>query len=430
MNREILRLAIPNIISNVSVPLLSTVDTALMGHLSPRHLGAVGIGSMIFNFIYWNFGFLRMGTTGLTAQALGAEDKSEISQTLGRSVAVGFGLALLLLLTQIPLEWISLRLMQVEDDLATLVSIYFRIRIWAAPASLLIYVLVGWFFGMQNAVYPLLLTIVVNLVNIALSFFFILRLDMGIEGVAWGTVIAQYAGVVLGALLLFAKYPQYLQAISRHVYREVSALRKFFVVNRDLFIRTLCLTLAFAFFYSQSSAEGVVILAVNVVLLQMVNWISYAIDGFAYAAESMVGKYRGAGSKQNVNRTIKLSMAWGLGLASLFSVIYGLFGMEIFSLFTSEIELYTSASPFMWYLVLFPLAGFICYIWDGIYIGLTATITMRNAMLLSLALFLLVQYLLHDPLGNHGLWIALLVFNLFRGVVQSLLYWIYGWQIR
>ncbi|MDH3650752.1 MAG: MATE family efflux transporter [Saprospiraceae bacterium] len=430
MNREILRLAIPNIISNVSVPLLSTVDTALMGHLSPRHLGAVGIGSMVFNFIYWNFGFLRMGTTGLTAQAFGAGDTSEISQTLGRSIGVGMTLALILLLIQIPLEWLSLMLLQVDDNLMDLVSKYYRIRIWAAPATLVSYVLMGWFFGMQNALYPLYLTVIVNLVNIGLSFLLILTFGMGIEGVAWGTVIAQYAGVLVGVLLLLQRYPSHVRAINTHVYKELEALKKFFIINRDLFIRTLCLTFAFAYFYSESSASGVTILAVNVVLLQMVNWMSYGIDGFAFAAESMVGKYKGAQSKRDLDRTIRYAMLWGFGFAAIFSIIYGIFGVDIFRLFTTDPTLLSAGKPFLLYMIIFPLAGFICYIWDGIYIGLTASITMRNAMLVSLAIFLILQALLKESYGNHGLWIALLAFLLIRGVIQSVLYRLYGWQIR
>jgi MATE family multidrug resistance protein len=429
MNKEILRLAIPNIISNVSVPLLSTVDTALMGHLSAIHLGAVGVASMIFNFIYWNFGFLRMGTTGMTAQAFGKKSHQEISHTLGRALMVSLGLAFILLIFQIPFEWISIHLMQVEADQIELVSTYFRIRIWAAPATLASYALLGWFFGMQNAIIPLYITILVNLINIGLSFLFIIHFGMGVDGVAWSTVIAQYGGLALAIWFLFRKYRTYLQAFNRNIYRELSALKRFFTINRDIFIRTLGLTLAFAFFFSQSAAAGTAILALNVILLQFVNWMSYGIDGFAFAAESMVGKYKGANSIKGVQHTIRISMAWGLGLAVLFSLIYGFFSIPLLKIFTDDPLILRESKPFLIYMVLFPVAGFLCYIWDGIYIGLTASKTMRNAMILSFIIFLGCYYLISARYGNHGLWIALLVFLLGRGLIQSILYRIYGWNL-
>jgi len=413
----------------VSVPLLSTVDTALMGHLSEAHLGAVGIGSMIFNFVYWNFGFLRMGTTGLTAQAHGAKNQSGSSHTLGRSLMVATGLSLLLLLAQFPLEWLSLRLLQVDHSLDDLVHTYFSIRIWAAPATLALYVIFGWFFGMQNALYPLYLTIAINLCNIGLSFLFIIHYDMGMAGVALGTVIAQYLGLIGGILLLLYKYAQYVGMFSAAIFREWTEIKRFFIVNSDLFLRTLCLTFVFAFFYSQSSAAGTTILAVNVVLLQLTNWVSYGIDGFAFAAEALVGKHRGAERKDKVSLTIRYSMYWGLGLAMLFSLIIGLLGKSIFHLFTNQPEVITAGLPFLWYMILFPMMGFLSYIWDGIYIGLTATQTMRNAMFLSLAMFLGIHYLLKPLYGNDGLWMALLLFMLIRGVIQSLYYRRYGWSL-
>ncbi|MCB0682028.1 MAG: MATE family efflux transporter, partial [Saprospiraceae bacterium] len=274
MNREILRLAIPNIISNISVPLLSTVDTALMGRLSELHIGAVGIGAMIFNFIYWNFGFLRMGTTGITAQAFGKADVPAQVHTLGRAALVVFTLAALLLLLQIPIGYASFQLMNVNPSQYALVEEYFFIRIWAAPASLGLYAMIGWFFGMQNAIYPLILTVFINLINIGLSYFFVYHLGWEVRGVALGTVIAQYAGLTLALLLFFGKYRSLLQAFRREALIKWGEFRRFLLINRDIFLRTLSLTFAFAFFYSQSSAEGAMILAVNTILMQFLNWMS------------------------------------------------------------------------------------------------------------------------------------------------------------
>ncbi len=401
-----------------------------MGHLSAAHLGAVGIGAMILNFIYWNFGFLRMGTTGLTAQAHGAEDSVAASHSLGRSLLVAMGLSLILLLAQLPLEWLGIRLLQVDDSLEGLVSTYFSIRIWAAPATLALYVLFGWFFGMQNAFYPLYLTIGINVCNIGLSLLFIRYFDMGIAGVAWGTVIAQYLGLLGGVGLLFHSYADYIWRFTHAMYQEMEAMKRFFSVNADLFFRTLCLTFVFAFFYSQSSAAGTTILAVNVVLLQLTNWVSYGIDGFAFAAEALVGKYRGAERRPKVSLTIQYCMYWGFGLASLFSILIWLFGRPIFLLFTNQADVVIASTPYLWYLVVYPLAGFLSYIWDGIYIGLTATRTMRNAMIMSLLIFLGLHYLLKAPYGNHGLWWALLIFMLVRGVIQTLYYRGRGWALR
>ncbi len=430
MNKEILRLAIPNILSNVSVPLLSTVDTALMGHLSASLLGAVGLGGMIFNLIYWNFGFLRMGTTGMTAQAYGRQDKEEIANLLVRSLIIALGIGFVLLLLQNPFEGMGMWFFKVDGDQISYVATYFNIRIWAAPATLALYVLFGWLFGMQNALYPLILTIVINGINIVLSIVFIQYYGMEIEGVAWGTVIAQYVGLILAVVLILLKYGVQLRQLSEKLYRDTQTIRAFFNVNKDLFIRTLCLTFAFAFFYRQSSAQGAILLAVNVILLQLIHWMSYAIDGFAYAAESLVGKYKGAEDHDQGNKAIRYIMIWGLGSALMFSVIYALWSEPIFRLFTDQEGIVDAARPYLWYMIAFPLAGFICYIWDGIFIGLTASVTMRNTMLFSLVLYLSIYFLLYPIWGVHGLWVALLLFLIFRGGIQSVYFRRYGWEIR
>ncbi|MEO0726223.1 MAG: MATE family efflux transporter, partial [Bacteroidota bacterium] len=279
MNKEILRLAIPNILSNISVPLLSSFDTALMGRLSADHLGAVGLGSMIFNFVYWNFGFLRMGSTGMTAQAYGRENRAEMGTVLGQAALVAVSLALLLLILQSPLLQASQSLLKVSADQQPLVGTYFSIRIWAAPAALGMYALMGWYFGMQNAIYPLILTIVINVVNMLISYLLVWHYEWGIAGVAWGTVIAQYVGVLVGIVLLLKQYSWIRDSIQSKVLLQWEALVRFLRINGDIFLRTLCLTLAFAFFYRQSAGLGDLILATNVILLQYVNWMSYGVDG-------------------------------------------------------------------------------------------------------------------------------------------------------
>ncbi len=427
MNKEILRLAIPNIISNVSVPLLSTVDTALMGRLSETHIGAVGIGAMIFNFIYWNFGFLRMGTTGMTAQAFGRNDRSAIILTLGRAFLVVLALAFLVIVFQYPLGEVSFSLMNISGSQLDLVREYFQIRIWAAPATLGLYAMMGWFFGMQNATYPLILTIVINVVNIIFSYLFIQNYGMEVDGVAWGTVIAQYVGIVLAFFLFYKKYSHYVDAYQRAALLELEALKGFLQVNKDIFIRTFCLTFAFGFFYSQSSKGGEMVLAVNVILLQFLNWMSYGVDGFAYASESLVGKYHGANNVQKLKQTINLNFAWGMGLGVLFSLMYWIFGVSILRLFTDQPDVIQQTIPFLYWMIILPILSTPCYIWDGIYIGLTASKAMRDTMLIAIALYLLTFYLVPSSWGNHGLWLVLVLFLLARGVIQT--FW-YQWKLK
>ena len=424
MNKEILKLAIPNIISNISVPLLSTVDTALMGRLSALHIGAVGIGSMIFNFIYWNFGFLRMGTTGLTAQAFGKKDEEEAMLVLGRACFLVLVLAILLLTFQVPISQAVFYLMGLSNEQELLVAKYFFIRIWAAPATLLAYAFLGWFFGMQNAIYPMILVIAVNLINIGLSFYFVHYQGLDIEGVAYGTVFAQYFGVFLGLLLFFYKHRNLFKYLKQEAILRWNKFLSFLQLNSDIFLRTILLTSAFAFFYSQSAKGGELILAVNVILLQFLNWMSYGVDGFAFASESLVGKYSGAGNKGKTLTAIRISFVWGLTLAAFFSLIFGLFGTPLTEIFTDQTTVIQAAQPFLFWMILFPILSTPCYIWDGIFIGLTASKSMRNSMLIAFAIYL-IAFLSLQSYGNHGLLLAFLIFMITRGIIQ----WMYfGWK--
>ncbi len=423
MNKEILRLAIPNILSNISVPLLSTVDTILMGKISPLHLGAVGLGAMIFNFIYWNFGFLRMGTTGITAQAYGEQNPQEQMATFGRAFLISILIAILVLLIHTPLLHLGNQLLNVSASQEPLVNTYFNVRIWAAPATLALYALMGWFFGMQNAIYPLILTIFINAVNIIGNLVFIYYFEMEVDGIAWATVIAQYSGLILGFILFYVKYKYLVREMSIKALTQINKLKSFLLINRDIFIRTLCLTFAFGFFYSQSSSGGETILAINVILLQFLNWMSYGVDGFAFASESLVGKYKGAQDGKNLNLSIRYSLVWGMALALLFSFLYLVFGNQLVALFseTDDPHLVEAAAPYLFWMVLFPILATPSYIWDGIFIGLTASSAMRNTMLLAFIGYLGFHYWLFPIYGNQGLWGAFLIFMVLRGGIQ------WGW---
>ncbi len=418
MNKEILRLAIPNILSNISVPLLSSVDTALMGRMdSAAYIGAVGLGSMIFNFVYWSFGFLRMGTTGLTAQAYGEKDDAKIINTFGRAALFGLGSALLLVLFQYPIGEACIYLSGASGETEDLVRQYFYIRIWAAPATLTAFAILGWFFGMQNAIYPLILTMFINVVNIVANIICINYLGMDVDGVAWGTVIAQYSGIFLAAALIYFKYKNLLPEWDLQKIFDWGKMKAFLQLNMDIFIRTFFLIFAFGFFYNRSAAEGVMMLAVNQVYMQYINWMSYAVDGFAYASESLIGKYKGAKDNIALKKAIRLTFLWGMGGAVFFTILYGLGGSYLLRIFTDQEAVIQAAMPFLIWMIVFPIIATPCYIWDGIYIGLTASKAMRNTMFIAFGVYIL-GYFVFLPFGNHGLWAALLIYMGARGLVQ------------
>ena len=422
MNKEILRLALPNIISNISVPLISSVDTILMGSLSGLHIGAVGIGSMIFNFVYWNFGFLRMGTTGITAQAYGQEDNSSIVNTLGRALLIAGILATLILLLQKPFEQIALIAMNVSVEQADLVKTYFYIRIWGAPAALGMYAMLGWFFGMQNSLYPLLLTILINVVNIVLSWYLVAYQGLEAAGVAYGTVAAQYIGFLAAIGLFYYKYAYLIADFKREVLLKSEELKKFLRINRDIFLRTVALTLTFSFFYSQSSEEGELILAANTILMQFFNWMAYGVDGFAFAAESLVGKYKGKSDEEGTRRAVNYSYVWGMGFATLYAVGFFIFGKQLLHLFTDQNDVIQTAIPYLLWIVGIPIIATPSFIWDGIFVGLTASASMRNSMILATVGFFAAFYWLEPIYGNHGLWAAMYIYMLLRGLVQQIMY--------
>ncbi|MEO0728022.1 MAG: MATE family efflux transporter, partial [Bacteroidota bacterium] len=280
-----------------------------------------------------------------------------------------------------------------------------------------------WYFGMQNAIYPLILTIVINVVNMLVSYLLVWHYEWGIAGVAWGTVVAQYVGVLVGIVLLLKRYSWIKDSIQSKVLLQWDALVRFLRINGDIFLRTLCLTLAFAFFYRQSAGLGDLILATNVILLQYVNWMSYGVDGFAFAAESLVGKYHGARQPEQRKRAIWLSFVWGMALAALYALLYGLAGTGLLHVFTDQQEIITAALPYLPWMIIFPLLGTPCYIWDGVYVGITASRAMRDTMVIAFAAYLALYYGHGAQMANHGLWLSLTLFMVFRGLVQWWWYW-------
>ena len=421
INKQIYRLALPNIISNFSIPLLGAVDTALMGRLESEHyLGAVGIGSVIFSFIYWGFGFLRMATTGLTAQAFGEKDLQECGRLLLRAICIGITSSLLLLIFQWQLIALSFRLIDASPDVEHLARIYFHIRIYAAPATLCLHAFHGVFLGLQNARYPMLLTIVVNLVNIILNLVFVRLLDMKVEGIALATVIAQYVGLFV-AVQLFSRY--YRGILPKWNLREILAFSKlkwFLNISADIFIRTCCLVFSHAVFTAKSAVLSDTFLAINTILLQFISILSFAIDGLAFAAESLIGKYKGADDLQNLKRTTRFIFLWAFLFAGVIMLIFVFFGKQLLYVFTDQISLIEHAEVYLIWVIIAPVINVAAYIWDGIFLGATASRALRNSVIVSTLLYLSAVYLLM-PFGNHGLWGALTLLLVVRGVSLTVL---------
>jgi len=427
MNRKILRLALPNIISNISIPLLGIVDMALMGHLeSDVYIGAIALGSLIFNFIYWGLGFLRMGTSGFTAQALGRGDQPETILVFSRAAFIAMVMSFLLLLLQGPIERLSFLVLKGETEVETLAMDYFRIRIWAAPAALGQFALLGFFLGMQNARLPMVVLVSTNIINLVCNFIFVMRLGMNADGVALGTVIAQYSGLLI-ALFFFRRYFKTLfKYWSFKATTQWSKLKNFLMVNQDIFIRTMCLVIVFSYFTARSASSDATadgedtILAVNSLLMQFFMFFSFLIDGFAHASEALTGKFIGAGDRESLTRSIRLLFLWGGAISLFFTLLYLVGGNGILRILTNNPDVITNARPYFFWVVLIPLISFTAFLWDGIYIGATAGREMRNAMLISTLLVFFPAYLLAGKfLDNHGLWFAFLLFMLARAVTMQ-----------
>lgn len=421
MNREILKLAIPNIISNITIPLLGLVDMILMGHLgSPAYIGAIALGGTIFSVLYSFFSFLRAGTTGFTAQALGCNDKNEIIYSLYRSLCVGIPIILLILSLQIPIAKLSEFLLDGSDEVKSLAIKYFYIRIWAAPANIMLYCLNGWFVGMQNTKTPMFVAILINVMNIVFSIFFVIVLKQNVTGVALGTVIAQYSGLTLAIFLLIKNYKSYFVKINKDVLLDFGKIKRFFKVNTDLMIRSFLLIISIAFFTNQSAKLGDNILAINMIIMQSFYIFSYFTDGFAYAGEALVGKFVGSNDKENLIKSIKLLLLWGFSISIPFTILYALFPSTFVRIISDNPNILSEVEPYYIYMILIPIITFAAFIWDGVYIGATASKAIRNTMIIAtIFVFIPAWYFLVPQFENHGLWIAFLCFMIARSLAMT-----------
>ena len=421
MNRRILHLAIPSIVSNITVPLLGLVDVTIVGHLgATAYIGAIAVGGLLFNILYWNFGFLRMGTSGLTSQAYGRKDKEAEIRVLVQAVSVGLFSALAMLILQYPIERLAFRLLDTSAEVEQYAVTYFRICIWGAPAVLAQYGFTGWFIGMQNSRYPMYIAIVMNVINIVCSSCFVFLFGMKVEGVALGTVVAQYSGVIMAWWLWFYNYKELRGRITFKGSLQLIAMRRFFAVNRDIFLRTLCLIGVTTFFTSTGARQGDVILAVNTLLMQLFTLFSYIMDGFAYAGEALSGRYVGACNLVQLKRAVKALFGWGVGLSLVFTLLYGIGGENFLGLLTNDTLVIETAGHYFYWVLAIPLAGFAAFLWDGILIGATATRFMLWAMLVASGSFFVIYYCFSGATNNHTLWLAFLVYLALRGIMQTI----------
>lgn len=421
-NKQILQIALPSIVSNITVPLLGLIDVAIVGHLgAPAYIGAIAVGGMLFNIIYWIFGFLRMGTSGMTSQAYGKRDIPEIVRLLLRSVGIGLAVAILLILLQVPIRQAAFLIIHPTEEVRELATLYFHICIWGAPAMLGLYGLSGWYIGMQNSRIPMYIAITQNIVNIAASLSLVYLCNMKVEGVALGTLIAQYAGFFMGVALWMYQYGKLEKYIIWKGILQKEAMSRFFRVNRDIFLRTLCLVAVTLFFTSAGASQGVIILAVNTLLMQLFTLFSYVMDGFAYAGEALSGRYIGARNREAFTDTTRRLFAWGGVMAVLFTLVYALGGNAFLGLLTDDKEVIAAADTYFYWALAIPVAGIAAFIWDGIFIGATATRGMLLSMAIAAICFFTLYYGLRPVLGNHALWLAFLTYLFMRGVVQTLL---------
>lgn len=422
-HQRVWQLSLPIMLSNASTPLLGMVDTAVVGHLdSPHYLGAVAIGSMVFSLLFWGFGFLRMGTTGMTAQSLGAGDYDETIAHLARAMLIAIVIGAALILLQLPLSRIAFTLTDSSDAVTTEGIAYFQARIWGAPATLLNYCLMGWFLAMNRTSYVLILQLTLNGANILFDLIFVIGLDMTADGVGYASVIAECIALTIGLLLVRHLISRQAGRLQPGAVLNAFALRRLIAVNTDIMIRTLCLQIGFLWFTAQGSQISDVALAANAILIQLQSFMAFALDGFAYTAESLSGQAKGARSRRRFDAAVFVSSFWAGIFSLVFALSYWLFGAEIVRLLTDLPEILAYADGFLIYAVILPIISVVSFQFDGIFIGATETRALRNAMMLSLVTFLCVGYALMPILGNHGLWISFAIFMMMRGITLAIAY--------
>ena len=422
MNREILRIALPNIISNITVPIMGIAGTMIAGHLgdSVATIGALAIGVSIFNFIYWNCSFIRMGTSGITAQAFGAGDNRTTTLMLARAITVSLVVGLIAIILQRPLGLGALAIMNGNE----LVSDYFFARIWAVPAGVLLFGLNGWLTGMQNAIIPMIVAVLVNTIHVAFSIWFAFPLGMGIVGIAYASVVAQWTGVIITAAITWWHFRKSFVAIKWREVIDMQAMKEFFLINRDIIVRTLCIVATYTFFTAASARMGDDnILAVNTILLQLFTLFSYMNDGFAYAAEALTGRFIGARDVGSLRKAVRGCVIWCLVVAIIYIGVYIGWWRDLLMLFISSDAqdaevLLDYAGRYIGWIIAIPLAAAMPFVMDGIMVGATQSRIMRDSMILSTIAYFALFYAFKPIIGNNALWLAFSSYMFLRGALQ------------
>ncbi|MBD5177887.1 MAG: MATE family efflux transporter [Bacteroidales bacterium] len=417
MRKEINAIAFPAIITNVTTPLLGLVDVAVTGHIgSALYIGAIAIGGTMFNMLYWLFGFLRMGSSGLTAQAYGASDRKSIDIILCRAMLIALAGGTILIALSGVLGGLILRFMDADDATQSLAREYFSICIWGAPAVLGTFALSGWFLGLQDSRAPMWVAIATNTINIAVSLVLVFGFKLKLVGVATGTLSAQWAGFIIGFVIMMKKYRPALPSLREVV--EKSELLKFFRINSDIFLRTLCLVAVTLWFTHAGALQSTEILAANALLLQLFMLFSYFMDGFAFAGEALAGKYLGQDNTASLHRLEMMLLRIGTTFALLFATVYWLGGEWFLDLLAEDKVVVATAATYLVWAIAMPVCGFGAFIYDGIFIGLTRTRGLLSSIAVAMVIFFALYFILKDKWANNALWLAFNAYLLARGVVE------------
>ena len=420
MNRTVLKLAIPSIFANITVPLVGMADTAIAGRLGDASvLGGVAIASMLFDLLYWNMGFLRVGTGGMVAQAYGRKDFREAMNIYALGMATALAFALLFIVLQFVYVEAAFHFIECSPQVEALAREYFFIRIWAAPATLSLNVFKGFFIGMQNAVSPMAVDVVVNVSNVAASIFFSFYAGLGFSGIAWGTLVAQYIGMVLAIVLMVLQYRNLFHLIDIRGTMRWNRMKRFFMLNADLFVRSLCFLGIYAGLTSLSAHYGDVALAVSSIMMKLMLLYSYFIDGFAYAGEALSGRFIGARDKESLVKAVKVIFIWCGAIGILSTLGYWIGGEWLFRLMSTDPVVLAESASYLPWLLIMPLVSSVAFTWDGIFIGATATKAIRNSMLWALAGFFASYWLLGWKYGVQALWVGYMVHLVARTVYLS-----------
>ena len=435
LNSQILRLAIPSILANITIPLVGIVDTAIVGHIAnATYIGGIAIGTMLFDLLYWNFGFLRVGTSGMTAQAYGRGDGVECARLLTQSVSIALIGAAVLWLIQWLFVTAVLAIVPCSTEVAAFAREYFFIRIWAAPATLSLMALKGWFIGMQDTVSPMITDIVVNVVNMTVSYVLAVYTPLEALGVAYGTLVAQFTGLLLALVICMFKYKTVMREVVRQLCDKAIKLlgdkemKRFMSLNANLFVRSLCFMVVYVGFTSLASQYGDVELAVSTIMMKLFMLFSYFVDGFAYAGEALVGKEYGASrslasSPHRLVRIVRLLFAWSLGVGLLFTLLFAIWSEECYLAMTNDMEVLSRLGDYTLWLIAMPLVSTLAFMWDGVYAGVTAGKQIRNAMIYAALGFVTCYLATYWWLGIQGLYIAY-----FAHLVARVVYLTAAWK--